>query len=251
MATKRRRRKSGKPSDPALQFTDEDIQIVRFYLFQTLQSQPRIKTKDLFDIVRDDLSSPITVSTFQLVFGLNLKNNRIPGYITAKGRNGGVFLDDPEVASENLPDEAPPKAEMPESSEVTEEEIDDDEIIDDFNHVSAKNLLSSTYIAQPEVPKEKELFKTKKPLNIIVNGTTFSVPMRHTDIVALIEKVFDGSEDENGEIEYIGKKYNCSNSSILTKFLFFFFEAGVPANNFGSVINKWDETKQQSQEANT
>lgn len=251
MLTKNRgRRRKRKKQDPALQFTDQDILIVRYYLFHILQSQPRMTTKDLYNVVRDDISYPMTVATFQSVFGLNVKNERIPGYNTKKGKGGGIFLVDKEVAGKDIPDSPPSKAEAPpliETEEEEEEEVSEEEKL--MQNLPDTKFLSSL-IALPEEPKvepPKSYFKSKPDIAITINDIRFDTPLRLCDVNTLVEKVFDGVEDENGKIEYEGKIFTCDNPIFLTKFLFYFFGAAITSTDFEKVIDSWETDRKKKE----
>lgn len=236
----KRRKKPVISSDPADQFTHEDIGIIRFYLYQILQCQEKITAANTYSIVSDYLSNGFSESQFKMILGLNFKNGRIAGYTTSKGRNGGIRMVDIDIASRDIPEVPPKKArslvalanEEPESPEI-EPELEPQP---QPEPEPEPELIKS--ITKP-IPKTSSKPVESKKIRVTLDGLSYSVPANGNHLKTLIHDIFECSENPNGNLDYDGKTYQCNESALMGKFLFYYFEGALSSHDFSKALDIW------------
>lgn len=218
----------------ALLLNKQDINAIRYRMFHWLQDHRSLFRTDIYALVKGDLSKPICEADFLSAFAAAFKQGWIPGYISKRGRFGGFFLDDPELAGQRLSDPTSYSAELamdfpmsaPKPQLNGEPEQSHEPPVGQPQ--ARPNPAGDSLRMEPVKPKPV----APKRVRLEVDGLSYEVPMSEADISLLLERVIGATEDPGGTIIYDGKTFACdpSDRETFQRFLFFFYGSSYEVN---------------------
>lgn len=234
---KRIHEKTKKRATVKNEWTDNDIDIIRFYLNSILLSQKRIKTLDFWNIVYKDLSRHFEISKFRLILSSHFNNGKIPGYQLVRGPHGGIEMIDEELARAGVPQAPPPKSEKlspkPElktAAIIRKKEVNKDgsvtESIKEIKAPASEIRKQQEKSVNPETTSYRpfssrrtnrrsiDFYADKNRVELKLDEHIYRIPIKNNncalvsrDIYILLNDVLYLKQSDEGNLHYDDKKY--------------------------------------------
>jgi hypothetical protein len=194
--------------------SSEDIDLIRITLIEQVDRFKSTSAPKIHTIVKDKLSAQIDESHFIPTLGLMLNNGMIKGYITKRGRFGGIYKEElKKITPSSIPTVAIPPPLNPIIPPAIVPTIE-------------QPIQRKSYFSTRE-PLRNSLYDTNENFFLKIKDESYKIPCNKLYIKMLLEKVFDAQESLDGEIEFLGKKYSISNQKIFENTLLWFLNAVI------------------------
>jgi len=192
--------------------SQEDILLIKTTLIEQVDKHQSTGALKVFELVKDKLSVQIDESHFRTTLALMLENGMIEGYITKRGRNGGIYKKEIKVST---PDDHPTIAIPKPITPIIPPPIPQ------TPYLSKREPVSKTD------PIKNKLYDLSENFFLKIKEEVYKIPCNKLYIKGLLEKAFEAQEDINGDIEFLGIKYTISNQKTFENVLLWFLNAVI------------------------
>lgn len=206
-------------------FEDTDIETIKKFIDTELTRRHAVPAPMVFDGVRSNLSKSFDKVSFTNALSSLIKGDRMPGYISCRGRSGGIRKITPtDLVKLNEKVVLPPKSETvsapPPKAKVEPKATENSESINESKSPPVPVVLS--VVKKIVAPKAIDINELSK---VMIGDQYFEVPISEAKMETLLTKVCKATEDLNGRIKFNGKAYqiNGDTEEFLNNIVFYFF----------------------------
>ncbi len=221
-------------NDLVLKIKDEDLSLITQTLNSVLAKKDRVTASDIFDSIGEKLNSKLPKTTFQQSLSANIREGRISGFHSKKGRFGGIFKGDAaEVQIEEDVEEetAPVKVEKPSAPIKIQPPIKNVKIepeIQQAQPVVIKPYLAPVKKAPAPVESMKNSLYSGSELTVLfISGEKYQIPCHWMYINVLLKKVFKAKEDDAGNVKFKDQIYIVQDIETFKSNLLWFLNASI------------------------
>lgn len=226
---------------------DADIEIITNTINEMLAKSSPVTAADVFEKVESLLQNKLTKTIFCPALSANISAGRVPGFYSKRGPHGGIFKgersDVPVVRQKVIV--PPPRAtaapagplgtligpDPQKDTKIITLESNDGTIIAE---VPKEIKESKPYFAtkkssteQKKEPLKNSLYDANEKFFMFIDNERYEVPCNRIYVNVLLEKVFELTESELGNVVFLDKKYTCEDTALLERTLMWFLNAGI------------------------